>query len=113
MLLYCNKCAEDNNYQITNTKEAGTCELCGQRLGKMNIMEDEEIYQYIKTESDISVNLGDFKVKQIRGFVPGTVIEKLHPGMRRIILGPGKFLFQAPNELILATNDGKQIQIKF
>jgi hypothetical protein len=52
-------------------------------------------------------------MKQVEGFVPGTAVDKLHPGMRRIVLTPDQFLFHGTDELILASSDGKQYQIKF
>jgi hypothetical protein len=113
MLLYCDKCAQEHNYGFTTTKEPGHCELCGKRAGKMNVMDSKFVRTFIEINSKKKIEIGGFEMKQIGGFVPGTAPDQLHPGMRRVVLTPDRFLFQGSNEIILASSDGKQIQITF
>ena len=114
-MLYCDVCAETHGYGFTTRKEQGECELCKRRCGTMmNVMNDKHYSAFTEIDCDDHMSLEGFEMKQVKGFVPGTAIDQLHPGMRHIILSHDKHMFQGPNEIILAVpSTGKRIQIKF
>lgn len=113
MLLYCDHCARKHNYGFTITKDHGDCELCGKRVGRMNVMKSKDVKWFTQVTSKAAIKMCGFTMKQIEGFVPGTAPDLLHPGMRRIVLTQDKMLFQGADELIMTTVYGKQFRVTF
>ena len=102
MLLYCDHCAKINNYPITPKKEKGECQLCNRRLGSMNIMGSEEVDEKCNNISKDIYEMAGVKIRQVEGFVPGTSVDAIEPGMNHKFLTPEKLLFYASDHLVIA-----------
>lgn len=114
MLLYCDKCAELHKYLITDKKEKGECQLCRRRLGSMNVMGSSDLNEKVNNISHEVLELAGLKIRQVEGFVPGTDINAIEPGMNHKMLTPEKLLFYASDHLVFAdTEQGTRFRIDF
>lgn len=114
MLLYCDPCAKTHNYPITDKKEKGECQLCNRRLGSMNIMDSDEVDQKCNNISKEVFEMAGLKIRQIEGFIRGTSVDAIEPGMHHKFLTPEKMLYFASDHLVFAdTEKGTRFRIDF
>ena len=110
-MLYCDRCADEHGYDLTTEKEKGECELCHRRLGSMNIMIDVDSMITVDSQA---VNIEGLVIKQVKGFVPGTHLDKIEPGAHHKLLTDTKVLYHWSDRLIIAdTKTGKRVEIRF
>lgn len=106
MIIYCDMCAREHHHQITPTKEIGGCQLCGLRVGKMNVVDDK----HLKKSSE-EKEVAGFRMKEVDGFLKGTRIPLIEPHNHKVV-GKGVVLFYDQNKIILARTDtGEKVQI--
>lgn len=111
-MLYCDRCANEHGYAITTEKEKGECELCHRRLGSMNVMTDLD--EYVNNIATDVVKIEGLEIKQVKGFVPGTHVDKIEPGAHHKLLTDTKVLYHWADRLVIAdTKSGKRVEIRF
>lgn len=113
-MLYCDRCAKANGYDLTIQKQKGECELCRRRLGDMNIMPDDVVDGHINNVKKECFSAAGIKVKQVPGFVPGTNLDVIEPGAPHRFLSETKVLYHFPHHLVIADlKSGKRVRVNF
>jgi hypothetical protein len=111
-MLYCDRCAEKGEYQKTDIRKEGTCQLCNIRVGKMNVFPQDQYAEMTKVEDETRHEIGGFQIQQKEGFVKGTRIPLIESVPHKVV-GNGVVAFFDSNKLILARMEtGQRIEIK-
>ena len=111
IMLFCNQCGEKHGFQSVG-QQKGECEICHQRIGVMNIMDDNMLKSFKAIDNTEWVCCG-FKAKQVEGIIPNMPIENLYLDMQHKILSNNKIMFIGSDKLLLLDRStGKQIQIE-
>jgi len=114
MLLYCDSCGRERNLDLTDERVHGECEICRRRLGKMNVLQKDELDEKVNNVKKEVWECCGLKVQQIKGVLPNTPLESINPGMSHRIIGPDRVLyFDARKMIIVSPSTGKQVQISF
>jgi hypothetical protein len=109
-MLFCNHCGEKHGLQSVG-QQKGECEICHQRIGVMNVLDDNVMKSFKDFDSTEWV-AGGFKAKQVEGMIPNMPIENLYLDMQHKILSNNKIMFIGSYILLLLDRStGKQIQI--
>lgn len=84
-MLYCDVCGKERDYPINTPKKAkGSCEICKQVAGPMNLTDVEDL-PFGDVEFD-ECDLSGFHVKEVVGFPPRPKrIDYINPAPHRLI----------------------------
>ena len=114
-MIYCDDCADKYGYAHTEEKRTGGCDICKMRMGKLNVMPEDQFDQLINGISLEVFNLSGFEVNEVKGFPRGTKPSDIEPKITNLKkAAPNCVVFFDSHKLVVANSQtGKRFQIRF